>query len=62
LSDVEYVNSLPKNAVGPPEPQDASYFNSPFFFENFDPTNGPLGASFGDGGDAWSVGVIGTKI
>jgi hypothetical protein len=62
LSDVEYVNSLPKNAVGPPEPQDSSFFDSPFFFLTFDPTNGPLGATFGNGGDAWSVGVLGTKI
>jgi len=61
LSDVEYVNSLPKNAFGPPEPQESSFFDSPFFFVTFDPTNGPLGAAFGSGGDAFSAGVLGSK-
>jgi len=62
LSDVEYVNRLPKNAYGPLAPQDASFFDSPFFFTTFDPTNGPLGATFGNGGDAFSAGVLGTKF
>jgi len=60
LSDVEYINGPPKNAVGT-EPLDLSYFNSPFFFYNYGPTWGPLGAVFGDGGDAFSAGVLGTK-
>jgi len=61
LSDVEYVNGLPKNAVGALEPQDASFFTSPVFFYSFDYTNGSLGACFGAGCDAFSVGVLGWK-
>jgi hypothetical protein len=61
LSDVEYVNTKPTHGVGT-EPQDASFFDSPYFGESFDPTNGPAGALFGEGGDAFSAGVLGTKL
>jgi hypothetical protein len=60
LSDVEYVNTKPTHVVGT-EPQDASFFDSSFFGETYDPTNGSLGALFGEGGDAFSAGVLGTK-
>jgi hypothetical protein len=59
-TDVEYINALPKNAVGPAEPSDLSYFDSSYFGETFDPTNGPLGACAGIGCDAFSAGVLGT--
>jgi len=59
LNDVEYINSLPKNAFGPAEPSDSAYFDSPFFGLSFDPTNGPLGACAGIGCDAFSAGVLG---
>ena len=59
LSDVEYLNTTPANAYGPAEPIDASYFDSSYFGESFDPVNGPLGAGAGDGGDAFSAGVLG---
>lgn len=62
LSDVEYVNGLPKHAVGPHEPQESSFFDSPVFFLTFDPTNGPVGACFGSGCDAFSAGVLGSKL
>jgi hypothetical protein len=60
-SDVEYINTTPTNAYGPAEPVDASFFDSPFFGLSFDPTNGPLGAGGGLGGDAFSAGVIGKE-
>jgi hypothetical protein len=58
-SDVEYLNTTPANAYGPAEPLDQSYFDSPIFGVSFEPTNGPAGASGGDGGDAFSAGVLG---
>jgi hypothetical protein len=59
-SDVEYLNTTPTNAFGPPEPLDASFFDSPVFFGlSFDPANGPLGACAGFGCDAFSAGVLG---
>jgi len=58
-NDVEYINTLPTNAYGPPEPVDASFFDSPYFGVIFDPTNGPLGACGGLGCDAFSAGVLG---
>jgi len=62
LSDVEYINSLPVNAFGPPEPQDASYLDSPNVFGlSFDPANGELGACAGLGCDAFSAGVLGKE-
>lgn len=61
LSDVEYVNIKPTKTFGPTEPEDKSFFDSPFFDTTFEPTNGPAGALFGDGGDAFSAGVLGTK-
>jgi len=61
LADVEYVNTKPTHAVGT-EPSDASFFDSPVFNETFEPTNGPLGALFGDGGDTFSAGVLGSKM
>jgi len=61
LSDVEYINTTPTNAFGPPEPVDASFFDSPYFGLTFDPTNGPLGACAGSGCDAFSAGVLGKK-
>lgn len=62
LSDVEYVNTKARNTFGPTEPQDASFFDSPFFGATFTPTNGPLGALFGFGGDAFSAGVLGRQM
>jgi hypothetical protein len=60
VSDSETVNGVPPNAVGPAEPLEASYLDSPTFFGlSFDPTNGPLGAAAGLGGDAFSAGVLG---
>jgi len=59
LSDVEYINTKPTNAFGPPEPVDASFFDAPYFTESFEPTNGPVGACAGDGCDAFSAGVLG---
>jgi hypothetical protein len=60
-TDVEYINTTPRNAYGPPEPTDASYFDSPAFGFSFDPTNGTLGACGGFGCDAFSAGVLGKK-
>jgi hypothetical protein len=62
LSDVEYINSAPKNAYGPAEPLDASYFDSPYFGLSFNPTYGPVGACDGDGCDAFSAGVLGIEV
>jgi hypothetical protein len=59
-SDVEYLNTTPVNAYGPAEPLDESYFDSPIFGASFEPVWGPLGAAGGDGGDAFSAGVLGT--
>jgi hypothetical protein len=61
LSDVEYINSKPTNAFGPPEPLDASFFDSPYFGLAFNPTYGSAGACLGDGCDAFSAGVLGTR-
>jgi hypothetical protein len=61
LSDVEYINSTPTNAFGSAEPTDAAFFDSPYFGESFDPTNGPVGACAGFGCDAFSAGVLGRK-
>jgi hypothetical protein len=61
LSDVEYINTKPKNAYGPPEPLDAAFFDSPFFGAVVIPTNGPIGACGGFGCDAFSAGVLGHK-
>jgi hypothetical protein len=58
LSDVEYINTTAKNAVGS-EPQDAAYFDSSYFGETYDPTNGPVGACAGLGCDSFSAGVLG---
>jgi len=60
-SDVEYINTTPTNAVGPAEPMDASFFDSPAFGLTFNPANGPLGACAGDGCDAFSAGVLGKQ-
>jgi hypothetical protein len=60
-SDVEYINTTPTNAFGTAEPVDASFFDSPYFGQSFDPANGPLGACAGAGCDAFSAGVIGRK-
>ena len=60
-TDVEYINTTPTNAFGPPEPVDASFFDSPVFGLSFDPTNGALGACGGSGCDAFSAGVLGTS-
>jgi hypothetical protein len=60
-NDVEYINTTPTGAVGPVEPMDASFFDSPAFGLSFNPTNGPLGACGGDGCDAFSAGVLGKK-
>jgi hypothetical protein len=62
LSDVEYINTLPKNAYGPAEPVDAAFFDSTYFGVSFEPTNGSVGACGGSGCDAFSVGVIGKKL
>jgi hypothetical protein len=61
LSDVEYINTTPTNAFGPPEPVDASFFDSPYFLLSFNPTEGPLGACAGFGCDAFSAGAIGRR-
>ena len=58
-SDVEYLNTTPVNAYGPAEPLDQSYFDSPTFGASFEPVWGPVGAAGGDGGDAFSAGVLG---
>ena len=58
-SDVEYLNTTPVNAYGPVEPLDESYFDSPIFGSSFEPVWGPAGAAGGDGGDAFSAGVLG---
>jgi hypothetical protein len=60
LNDVEYINGPPANAVGPAEPLDASYLDSPSVFGlSFDPANGEVGACAGVGCDAFSAGVLG---
>ena len=61
-SDVEYINVKPRNAFGPPEPMDASFFDSPFFAMTFFPANSPVGACLGSGCDAFSAGVLGQKV
>jgi hypothetical protein len=61
LTDVEYINVRPKNAFGPPEPVDASFFDSPFFGFTFGPANSLVGVCFGAGCDAFSAGVLGSK-
>jgi hypothetical protein len=61
LSDVEYINTSPKNTRGPVEPQDAGFFDSPFFFFTYGVPNGPLGACAGIGCDAFSAGIQGTR-
>jgi hypothetical protein len=58
LSDVEYINTTAKNAVGS-EPQDSAYFDSTYFGVSYEPTNGPVGACAGLGCDSFSAGVIG---
>jgi hypothetical protein len=58
-SDVEYLNTTPVNAYGPPEPLSQSYFDSPLFGFSFGPTYGPFGACGGIGCDAFSAGVLG---
>jgi hypothetical protein len=58
-SDVEYLNTTPVNAYGPAEPLSQSYFDSPLFGASFEPTWGPAGAMGGNGGDAFSGGVLG---
>jgi hypothetical protein len=60
-SDVEYLNTTPANAFGPPESVDASFFDSPYFGRSFDPANGPVGLCAGAGCDAFSAGVLGEK-
>ena len=57
-TDVEDVP--PMNAVGPAEPLDMSFFDSPFFGFSFFPTGGPSGLCGGFGCDAFSAGLIGT--
>jgi hypothetical protein len=59
VSDVEYINGLPKNAYGPAEPLYASFLDSTYFGLTFDPANGELGACAGLGCDAFSAGVLG---
>ena len=61
-SDVDYINVTPANAFGPPEPLEASFFDSPYFAASFDPANGPLGACGGYGCDAFSAGVLGKNV
>ncbi len=62
VSDVEYINGPPANAVGPAEPLDAGFLDSPIVFGlSFDPANGELGACAGIGCDAFSAGVLGNK-
>jgi hypothetical protein len=58
-SDVEYLNTTPTNAFGPPEPVDASFFDSSYFGLSFNPTSGSVGACGGFGCDAFSAGVLG---
>ena len=60
-SDVEYINTTPKNILGV-EPVDASFFDSPFFGLSFQPASGPLGACAGSGCDAFSAGVLGRRV
>jgi hypothetical protein len=62
VSDVEYINTTPKNAFGPPEPIDSAFFDSSYFGITFDPANGPLGACAGLGCDAFSAGVLGKEV
>ncbi|HXZ41203.1 MAG TPA: hypothetical protein VEG68_10725 [Terriglobales bacterium] len=62
LTDAEYLNTTPANAVGPAEPLDSSFFDSPFFGLTFDPSNGSVGACAGFGCDAFSAGVLGSHI
>jgi len=62
LSDVEYLNVTPAGAEGPAEPLDAAFFDSPAFGYSFYPANGPLGACFGNGCDAFSAGVLGETL
>jgi hypothetical protein len=57
-SDVEYINTTPKNILGV-EPVDASFFDSPYFGLSFNPAYGGLGACAGDGCDSFSAGVLG---
>jgi hypothetical protein len=59
LSDAEYINTTPKNAFGPAQPVDASFFDSPYFGLSFNPASGSLGACAGEGCDAFSAGVLG---
>jgi hypothetical protein len=59
LSDVEYINTTPTNAFGPAEPIDKAFFDSSYFGQSFEPTNGELGACTGFGCDAFSAGVLG---
>jgi hypothetical protein len=61
LSDAEYIDTRPANAFGPAEPVYSSFFDSPFFFFSFGPTNGGVGACLGLGCDAFSAGVQGAK-
>lgn len=60
VSDAEYLNTTPTNAVGPAEPLDEAYFDSSAFGVSFEHTNGPVGACGGNGCDAFSAGVLGT--
>ena len=60
-SDVEWINAAPLQASGPSEPLDMSYFDSPYFEYSFYPTNGPFGACYGIGCDAFSAGASGTR-
>jgi hypothetical protein len=62
LTDVEYINVKPTNPFGPPEPIDASFFDSAFFSFTFRPTNSPVGVCGGFGCDAFSAGVLGSKV
>jgi hypothetical protein len=61
LADTEYVNTTPNNAYGPAEPLYSSYFDATYFGYSYAPTNGPLGAAGGIGGDAFSAGVLGHR-
>jgi hypothetical protein len=61
-SDVEYLNTTPTNAYGPPEPVDASFFDSSYFGYSFQPTNSSVGACGGFGCDAFSAGVLGKAL
>jgi len=62
LNDVEYINTRPTNAFGPPEPVDAAFFDSPSFGLSFDPTYSSAGACGGAGCDAFSAGVLGRRV